>query len=79
MGKWINAITAFAECLRINPDDALSLYGKARVKFLLNQTREAKKCLKKALAINPNIKQEFTNDYPEIKFSQFVEKMMRET
>ena len=78
MGKCINAIKAFDECLRINPEDANSLYGKAKVKFLLNQTHEAIECLKKAFSINPDIKQKFMNEYTEIGFSQLVEKMLRE-
>jgi tetratricopeptide (TPR) repeat protein len=79
MGKCINALQAFDECLRIEPDDALSLFGKAKVKYLLNQTSEAIECLKKAISINPNIKKEFTDDYSEIKFSQLVKTLMRES
>jgi tetratricopeptide (TPR) repeat protein len=78
MGNWLDALNAFDECLRIKPDDANSMYGMAKVNFLLRRTQAALECLKNAFAIDPEIKQEFTNEYPEIKSSKLFKKLLGE-
>jgi hypothetical protein len=54
------------------------MYGMAKVNFLLRRTQVALECLKNAFAIDPEIKQEFTNEYPEIKSSKLFKKLLGE-
>jgi tetratricopeptide (TPR) repeat protein len=77
-GSWLEALSAYNECIKIKPAHASSFYGKAKIKFLLNQTQEAIECLKYAFKLDPNIKTEFTRDYPEIKSSKLFIKLLED-
>jgi tetratricopeptide (TPR) repeat protein len=77
-GSWLEALSAYNECINIKPSHASSFYGKAKIKFLLNQTQEAIECLKYAFELDPNIKTEFTRDYPEIKSSKLFIKLLED-
>ncbi len=68
---------AFDECIRINPTDATSYYGKAKVNFVLSRTQEAIECLKSAFLFEPSIRTEFEKDYPEIKSSKLFKRLIR--
>ena len=52
--------------------------GKAKVCFILLQTKEAISCLKTAFKIDPEIKIEFAKEYPEIKSSKLFKKLLDE-
>jgi tetratricopeptide (TPR) repeat protein len=78
MGDWVNARNAFNQCIRINPDDAASYYGKAKVNFILCRTQDAVECLKSAFSIDPGIRAEFAKEYPEIKSSKLFKKLLGE-
>ena len=78
MGSWLDALDAFNKCISINPADASSFYGKAKINFLLSQTQEAVLCLKEAFRIDPSMKLEFADDYPEIKSSKLFKKLLGE-
>ncbi|MFN3694572.1 MAG: tetratricopeptide repeat protein, partial [Ignavibacterium sp.] len=73
-----NALDAYDQCLRINPKDSNSLYSKAKINFILHRTQEAIDCLKKAFEINPDIRSEFENEYPDIKSSKLFKKLLGE-
>lgn len=78
MGNWLDAMNAYNECIRINPLDAASYYGKAKINFILSKTQDAVDCLKSAFAIDPSIKSEFAKEYPEIKSSKLFKKLLGE-
>jgi tetratricopeptide (TPR) repeat protein len=60
MGSWLESLNAYDECIKIKPLHANSIYVKAKIKFLLNQTQEAIECLKKlsnwTLTLKANLK-----------------------
>ncbi|MBS3946485.1 MAG: tetratricopeptide repeat protein, partial [Melioribacter sp.] len=62
--------------IRLKPNHANSYYGKAKINFLLSQTQEAIECLKKTFELDPNIRNEFTRDYPEVKSSKLFTKLL---
>ena len=79
MGDWLEALKAFDHCIRIDPEDATSYYGKAKVNFILSRTKEAVECLKTAFKLDPAIRSEFAKEYPEIKSSKLFKKLLGET
>ena len=74
----LEALNAFDECIRINPTDANSFYGKAKANFVLSRTQEAIECLKSAFIYDPTIRIEFEKDYPEIKSSKLFKRLLGE-
>ena len=78
LGDWLEAMRAYSECIRINPQDASSYYGKAKINFILSRTQEAVDCLKSAFTIDPSIRTEFAKEYPEIKSSKLFKKLLGE-
>ena len=78
IGSWLDSLRAYNECIRIKPTHAGSFYGKAKIKFLLNQTLEAIECLKYAFELDPEIKNEFTRDYPEVRTSKLFIKLLED-
>jgi tetratricopeptide (TPR) repeat protein len=78
IGMWLEGLKAFDECIRINNAHATSYYGKAKINFLLGHTQDAIDCLKKAFELDPNIRNEFTKDYPEVKTSKLFIKLLDE-
>ena len=79
IGEWLEALKSFDECIRINPKDASSFYGKAKVNFVLSRTQEAIDCLKTAFTIDPAIRVEFENEYPEIHSSKLFKRLLGES
>ena len=77
-GKWLEALKAFDECIRINPKDATSFYGKAKANFVLSRTQEAIVCLKSAFLFDPSIRTDFEKEYPEIKSSKLFKRLLGE-
>jgi len=78
VGLWLEGQKSFDECIRIKPDHANSYYGKAKINFLLGHTQNAIDCLKCAFELNPNIRNEFTREYPEVKTSKLFIKLLDE-
>jgi tetratricopeptide (TPR) repeat protein len=78
MGDWLEALNAYDKCISINPSDASSYYGKAKINFILSRTQEAVDCLKSAFKINPAMRSEFAKEYPEIKSSKLFKKLLGE-
>jgi tetratricopeptide (TPR) repeat protein len=76
VGSWLESKNAFEQCIKLNPEDANSYYGKAKVCFVLLQTQEAISCLKTAFTLDPEIKTEFVKEYPEIKSSKLFKKLL---
>ncbi len=78
-GEYENSLSAYNNCLRIQPGNANAYYGKAKVNFLLHNVEEAINILKLAFNIDPNTKQKFENDYPAVKVSKLFNKLIDET
>ncbi len=78
LSDWLNALDAFDQCLKIKPNDANSVYGKAKINFILSRTEEAIKCLKIAFELDPGIQKEFAREYPEVKSSRLFKKLLGE-
>ena len=79
MGDWLDALKAYDNCIKLNPNDATSYYGKAKINFILSRTQEAVDCLKAAFLYNPSIRSEFAKEYPEIKSSKLFKKLLGES
>jgi tetratricopeptide (TPR) repeat protein len=78
IGMWLESLKAFDECIRIDSKDANSYYGKAKINFLLGHTQQAIECLKFAFELDPNMRNEFTKDYPDVKTSKLFNKLLDE-
>ncbi len=78
LGQWLEALKAYDECLRLKPDFAGIYYSKAKIYFLLSHTQQAIESLKKAFELDPNIKNEFTKDYPDVKSSKLFVRLLEE-
>ena len=61
---------------RIETCNANAYLGKAKVDFLLRRTKEAIDNLQKAFKLDPEIKNNFAKDYPEVKTSKLFEKLV---
>jgi len=75
---WLEAIEAFDKCIVLKSEDANPYYGKAKINFILSHTQEAIECLKKAFALDPNTRNKFTHEYPEVKTSKLFIKLIDE-
>ena len=78
MGDWLEAINAYNQCISLNPNDAASHYGKAKVNFIISRPKEAIECLKSAFSIDPSMRSEFAQEYPEIRSSKLFKKLLGE-
>jgi len=66
IGNWFDAFRSFQKCIELKSDSADSYYNKAIAAFYLQKTEDALKSLKSAFALNPELKETFEEDFPEI-------------
>lgn len=76
VGNWKDSLIAYEKYLLLQPNYPRALYGKAVAEFYLMHIDDAINDLKRSFLIDPNLKNDFNLDFPNIIQSGLFKKLL---